>query len=108
MSSISKNVYVDKQNDIVNKCNNTYHSTIKVKPVDIKSNTCIDSSKEINEKDPKFKKGDKTRISKYKNVFAKGYIPHLSEDVFVIEKTANTMPWIYVINDLNAVEIGAF
>ena len=91
MSSISKNVYIDKQNDIVDKCNNTYHNTIKVKPVDIKSNTCIDSSKEINE-NPKFKKGDKTRISKYKNVFAKCYIPHLSEDVFVIEKTATTMP----------------
>ena len=92
MSSISKNVYIDKQNDKVNKCNNTYHSTIKVKPVDVKSNTCIDSSKEINEKGPKFKKGDKTRISKSKNVFAKGYVPHLSEDVFVIEKTTNTTP----------------
>ena len=62
MTSVSKNVYIDKLDDIVNKYNNTYHSTIKMKPVDIISNTYIDSSKEINEKDPKFKIGDTVRI----------------------------------------------
>ena len=67
MTSVSKNVYIDKLDDIVNKCNNTYHSTIKMKPVDVKSNTYIDSSKENNGKDPKFKIGDIVRISKYKN-----------------------------------------
>ena len=76
MTSISKNVYIDRLNDIVNKYNNTYHITIKLKPVDVKSSTFIDSSKEINDKNPKFKIGDTARISKYKNVFAKGYTPN--------------------------------
>ena len=65
MSSISKNVYIEKLNDIVNKYNNTYHSKIKMKPVNIKLNTYIDSSKKINNKDPKFKIGDTVRISKF-------------------------------------------
>ena len=71
MTSISKYVYIDKLDDIVNKYNNTYHSTIKMKPIDVKSNTYIDSSKEINNKEPKFKIGDIVRISKYKYIFAK-------------------------------------
>ena len=79
MTSISKNVYIDKLDDIVNEYNNTYHSTIKMKPVDVKSNTNIDSSKEINEKDSKFKIGDTVRISKYKNIFGKGYVPNWSK-----------------------------
>ena len=107
MTSISKNVYIDKLDDIVNKYNNTYHSTIKMKPVDVKSNTYIDSSKEINNKDPKFKIGDIVRISKYKNIFAKGYTPNWSEEVFVIKKVKNTVPWTYVISDLNGEEIVA-
>ena len=74
MTSISKNVYIDKLDDTVNKYNNTYHSTIKINPVDVKLSTYIDSSKEINDKDPKFKIGDIARISKYKNIFAKGYL----------------------------------
>ena len=73
MTSVLKNLYIDRLDDIVNRYNNTYHSTIKIKPVDVKSNTYIDSSKEINDKDPKFKVGDIVRISKYKNIFAKGY-----------------------------------
>ena len=73
MTSISKNVYIDKLDDIVNEYNNTYHTTIKVKPIDVKDNTYINTSKEINNKDPKFKVGDRVRISKYKNIFAKGY-----------------------------------
>ena len=76
MTSISKNVYIDKLDDIVNKYNNTYHSTIKMKPVDIKPSTYIHSSKEINDKDPKLKISDIVRISKYKNIFAKGYVPN--------------------------------
>ena len=86
ITSISKNVYVDKLDDIVNKYNNTYHSTIKTKPVDVKSNTYIDSSKEINNKNPKFKIGDIVRISNNKNIFAKGYTPNWSEETFVIKK----------------------
>ena len=78
MSAISKNVYIDKLDYIVNEYNNTYHRTIKMKPVDVKNNTYIDSmelhsEKEVNDKDPKFKVGDHVRISKYKNIFAEGY-----------------------------------
>ena len=65
-ASVSKNVYINKLDDIVNKYNNAYHGTIKTKPIDVKSNTYIHSSKEINNKDPKFKVGDNVRISKYK------------------------------------------
>ena len=67
-------MFIDKSGDIVNKYNNTYHSTIKMKPVDVKSNTYINSSKELYDKDPKFKIGNIVRISKYKNIFAKGYV----------------------------------
>ena len=105
MNSVSKNVYIDKLDDIVKKYNNTYHNTIKIKPVDVKSNTSINSSKENNNKDPKFKIGDIARISKYKNIFANGYIPYWSGEVFVIKKVKNTVPWIYVISDLNGEEI---
>ena len=69
-------MYIDKLDDIVNTYNNTYHSTIKMKPVDVKSSTYLDSSKEINDEDPKFKNGDIVRIPKYKNIFAKGYVPN--------------------------------
>ena len=105
MTSISKNVYIDKLNAIVNKYNNIYHSKIKMKPIDVKDNTYINTNKEINYKDPKFKVGDYVRISKYKNIFAKGYMPNWSEEVFVVDKIKNTVPWIYVINDLNGEEI---
>ena len=76
MTSISKNVYINKLDGLVNKCNNKYHSTIKMKLVDIKSNTYINSSKEINDGDPKFKIGRNVGVSKYKNIFAKGYVPN--------------------------------
>ena len=100
MTSISENVYIDKLDDIVNECNNTYHRTIKTRPTDVKDNTCIDTNKEVNNKDPKFKVGDHVRISKYKNIFAKGYTPNWSEEVYVIKEIKNTVPWTYVINDL--------
>ena len=104
MTSISKNVYIDKLDDIVNKYNNTYHSTIKMKPVDVKSNTYIDFSEEVNDKNPKSKIADNVRISKYKNVFTKGYNPNWSEEVFVIKKVKNTVPWTYAINYVNGKE----
>ena len=87
MNSISKNVYIDKLDNIVNKYNNTYHNRIKMKSVDVKSNTYFESSKEINVKNPKFKIGDTVRKSKYKNFFAKGYTPNWSEEVFMIKKS---------------------
>ena len=98
MTSISKSVYINKLDDIVDEYNNTYHTTIK-------DNTYINANKEINNKDPKFKVGDHVRISKYKNIFAKGYMPNWSEEVFVIKKVKNTVSWTYVINYLNGEEI---
>ena len=105
MTSISKNVYINKLDDIVNEYNNTYHTTIKIKPIDVKDNTYINTSKKNNYKNPKFKVGDRVRISKYKNIFAKSYTPNWSEEVFVIKKVKSTVPWTYVINDLNGEEI---
>ena len=104
MTTISKNVYIDKLDDILKEYNNTYHKTIKIKPINIKDNTYINFEKEVNNKDPKFKVVDYVRISKYKNIFAKGYMPNWSE-VFIISKIKNTVPWTYVINDLNGEEI---
>ena len=98
-------MYIDKLDDIVNKYNNTYHSATKMKAVGIKSNTYIDPSKEINDRDPKFKISDIIRISKYKIISAKGYNPNWSQEVFVIRKVKITVSWTYVINDLNGEEI---
>ena len=105
LTSIPKNVYIHKLDDMVDKYNDTYHTTIKMKPIDVKGNTYINTSKEINNKDPKFKLGDHVRISKYKNIFAKAYMPNWSEEVFIIKKVKITVPWTYVINDLNDEEI---
>ena len=105
MTSVSKNVYIDKLDDIVDEYNNTYHRTIKMKPVDVKDNTYIDFEKEVNNKNPKFKIADHVKISKYKNIFAKGYTPNWSEEVFVVSKIKNTVPRTYIINDLNGEEI---
>ena len=92
MISVSKIVFIDKLDGIVNKYNITYHSTIKMKPVDVKSNTYTESSKEINNKNLKFKIGDTVRISRYKNSFTKIYTPNWSEEVFVSKKVKNTVP----------------
>ena len=105
MTLISKNVYINKLDDIVDEYANTYHTTIKMNPIDVKDNTYINTDKKTNHKNPKFKVGDHVRISKYKNIFAKGYTPNWSEEVFVIKKVKNTVPWTYVINDLKGEEI---
>ena len=76
-----------------------------MKPIDLKGNTYINIDQEVNDKDPKFKIGDHVRISKYKNIFAKGYTSNWSEEIFVIKKIKNTAPWTYVINDLNGEKI---
>ena len=90
---------------IVYRYNNTYHNTTKMKDVDVKSSTYINLSKENNNKDPIFKIGDIVLISKYKTIFAKGYTPNWSEEVSVIKKIKNTVPWTYFTNDLNGEEI---
>ena len=92
MTAISKNVYFDTLDDIVNKYNNTVHKTIKTKPFDVTDDFYAEYNKKSNKKVPKFKVNDNVRISKYKNIFAKGYTPNWSEEVFVINKIANTVP----------------
>ena len=105
MAAVSKNVYFDVLDAIVDDYNNIYHRTIKMKPIDVKSDSYAEYNEESNEKDPKFKIGDHVIISKYKNNFAKGHAPNWSEQVFVIKKIKNKVPWTYVINDLNGEEI---
>ena len=105
MTSVSKTVYIDKLDDIVNEYNNTKHRTTKMKPIDVKDNTYINFGKEVNDNNPKFKVGDHVRISKYKKKIAKGYTPNWSEEIFVIKKIKNTVSWTYVIDDLNGEEI---
>ena len=104
MTLISKNVNIDKLDDIVDKYNNTFR-TIKLKPVDVKYNAYIDSSKEVNDKSLKFKVGYHVKIWKYKNLFPEGYTPNWFEEVLVIKKVKNKVSWTYVINDLNGKEI---
>ena len=84
-------MFIDKLYDIINKYNNKYHSTIKMKSVDVKSNTCINSSKEISDKDPKFKIGDTVRTWKCKNIFVKGHVSNWSAEVFAIKKKNKTL-----------------
>ena len=108
MTSVSKNVYINKLDYIVNKYNNTYHITIRMKPVDVKLISYIDSSKETNDKNPKCKICDNIRISKYKNIFANVYTPNWSE-VFVVKKVKNSIPRTFIISDLNGEQfVGAF
>ena len=101
MTAISKNVYFGVWNDIVNKYNNTIHRTIKMKHIDVTNDSYAEYNENSNKKNPKLKIGDRVRISKYKNIFAKGYAPNWSEEVFLISKIKNTVPWTYVVNDLN-------
>ena len=105
MTTNGKNVYFNDLDDIVKKYNNTVHSSIKMKPEDVTDNSFEKSPK----KSPKFKVGDNVRISNYKNIFTKGYTPNWSEEFFVVNKVQNTVPWTYLINDLNGEKIkGSF
>ena len=91
MTAISKNLSFNVLNNIVDKYNNTYHKTIKMKLIDVKSDSFAECNEESNEKDPKFEVNDHVRISKYKNIFAKGYAPNWSEDIFVVKKKYCTL-----------------
>ena len=109
MTAISKNIYFDVLDDIVNKYNNTVHRTIKMKPIEVTDNSFAEYNREFNKKGPKFKVGDHVRISKYKNVFAIGYVRNWSEEVLIVNKIKNTVPWTYAISDLNGEQIiGSF
>ena len=102
-------MYFDVLDNIVNKYNNTVHRTKKMKPIDVTSDSYAEYYEDSNEKNPKFKVGDHVRISKYKNIFAKGYIQIWSEEVFVVSKIKDTVPWTYAISDINGEPIaGSF
>ena len=105
MTTISKNGYIDVLNDTVNKYNNTVHRTINMKPIDVTSDSYVEYNEDFNKKGPKFKVNDHVRISKYKNIFAKGYVSNWSEEVFIVNEIKNTVPWTYTINDLNAEKV---
>ena len=109
MTATGKNVYYDVLDDIVNKYNNTKHSTIKMKPIDVGDNNNRVYVDEHNEKDSRFKVGDRDRISKFKNIFAKGYAPNWCTEIFIVDKINDTVPYTYNIKDLNDEEIiGSF
>ena len=108
LTAIGKNVYYDVLDDVVNKCNNTKHSTIKMKPIDVGNNKRVYID-EHNEKRSRFKVGDRVRISKFKNIFAKGYTPNWSSEIFIVDKVNDTVPCTYNLKDLNDEEIlGSF
>ena len=108
MTATGKTVYYDVLDDVVNKYNNTKHSTIKMKPIDVKNNKRVNID-EHNGKDSRFKLGDRVRISKFKNIFAKGYTPNWSKEIFIVDKINDTVPCTYNIKDLNDEEIiGSF
>ena len=109
MTTIGKNVYFNDLEDIVKKYNSTVYSSIRMKTKDDKDDSFVEYVEEASKNSPKFKVGDKVRISKYKNIFANGYTHNWSEEVFVVNKVQNTVPWTYLINDLNDEEIkGSF
>ena len=105
MTAVSINVYFDVLDDVVNKYNNIVHRTIKMKPIEIISNSYADYNEDSNEKALKFKVDDHVKRSKYKNIFAKRYTQNWSEEVFIISKIKNTVSWTYMIIDLNGEKI---
>ena len=109
MTATRKNVYYDVLDDVVKKYNNTKHSTIKMKPIDVGDNNKIVYIDDHNEKDSRFKVGDRVRIYKFENIFAKGYTPNWSKEIFIVDKVNDTVPYTYNLKDLNDEEIiGSF
>ena len=109
MTATGKNVYYDVLDDVVNKYNNTKDSTIKMKPIDVGNNNKRVYIDEHNKRDSKFKVDDRVRISKFKNIFAKGYTPNWSSEIIIVDKVNDTVPYTYNFKDLNDEEIlGSF
>ena len=118
MTANGENVYYDVLDDVVNEHNNAKHSTIKMKPIEVgdttKSSSLERNNKRVyidehNEKDSRFKVGDRVRISKFKNIFAKGYTPNWRTEIFIVDKVNDTVPYTYNLKDLNDEEIiGSF
>ena len=105
MTATGKKVYYDVLDDVVNKYNNTKHSTIRMKPIDVGDNNKRVYIDEHNEKNSRFKVGDRVRISRYKNIFAKGYTPNWSKEIFIVNKVNDTVPYTYNLKDLNDEDI---
>ena len=102
-------VCFDVLNDIFHQYNNTVHRSIKIKPVDVTSDSYAEYNEDSNKTEPKFRVGDHAKISKYKNIFAKGYIQNGSDEDFSISKIKNTVPWKYAVSDINGEPItGSF
>ena len=109
MTAINKNVYYDVLDDVVNKYNNTKHNTIKMKPKDVKDDNNTLYIDEHNKNSARYNAGDRVRISKFRNIFAKGYTPNWSREIFIVNKINDTVPWTYSLKDLNGDEIiGSF
>ena len=108
MTAINKDVYYDVLDDIVNKYN-TKHRNIKMKPKDVKNDNNRVYIDEHNKKSTRFNVGDRVKISKFKNIFTKGYTPNWSKEIFIVNKINDTVPWTYSLKDLNGEEIlGSF
>ena len=109
MTATGKNVYYDVLDDVVNEYNNTKHNTIKMKLKDVKYDNKRVFIDEHNKKSARYNVGDRVRISKFKNIFAKGYTPNWSREIFIINKINDTVPYTYNLKDLNGEEImGSF
>ena len=108
MTATGKNVYYDVLDDVVNEYNSTKHGTVKMKPIDVIDNKRVNNN-EHNEKDSRFKVGDRVRIYKFKNIFAKRYTTNWSKEIFTVDKVNDTVPYMYNLKDLNDEEIiGSF
>ena len=105
MTATGKNLYYDVLDNVVNKYNNAKHSIINIKPIDVGGNNKRVYIDEHNEKDSRFKVGDRVRISKFKNIFAKGYTPNWSKEIFIVDKINDTVPYTYNLKDLNDEEL---
>ena len=127
MTTTGKNVYYDVLDDVVNEYNNTKHNTIKMKPKDVKNDAAELSSlerttkscaiirnkivyiDEHTEKSARYNVGDRVRIPKFKNIFAKGYTPNWSRQILIVDKINDTVPYTYNLKDLIDEEIiGSF
>ena len=108
MTATGKSVYYNVLDDIVNEYNNTKHNNIKIKAIDVGHNKRVYID-EDNEKDSRFKVSDRVRISKFKNIFAKGYTPNWSKEIFIVDKINDTVPYTYNLKGFNDEKIiGSF
>ena len=101
MTAISKNIYFDVLDDIVNTYNGTIHKSIKTKPIDVTNDSYTENNGDFLKKIQNLKLVTMLELQNIKNIFAKGYTPNWSEKVFVVSRTKNTVPWTYVVSDLN-------